>query len=108
MKQILLLTIATCLLFVSCKKDKQSEYYKALILQGGNHCDKGTWIQFDRPFPISSSSSDYSDKFNVTNLPETDNIPGKTISVKFTYDQSGTICTAMWQSYPSIVLTDVE
>jgi|GEM_PF-4270618 len=110
MKQIFIWVIALCLLNISCKKDKQSDYYKALVLQGGNFCEskKGTWIQLDQQIPISQSSSVYSSIFNAVNLPDTDNVPGKRISVKFIFDQSGTACPALYLSHPSIILTDVK
>lgn len=108
MKKVITLAAALCTLFTSCKKDKQSDYYKAVALQGGNHCDKGTWIQLDQQVPVSVSSSVYSNMFNAVNLPDADNVPGKTINVKFTYDQSGTVCTAMWQSYQNVILTDIK
>jgi hypothetical protein len=108
MKRLLLVISALCFINISCKKDKYYDYYKAEVLQGGNHCEKGTWIQLDHEIPLSPSSSAYSAIFNAVNLPETDNIPGKRINVKFTFDQSGTVCPAMWEIHPSIILNDVK
>ena len=108
MKQVFMLGTALCILITSCKKDKHSDYYKAVVLQGGNHCEKGTWIRFDQQLPISPSSSNYSSTFYALNLPANDNVPGKSIYVKFTYDTSGTICPTLWQISPDIVLTDIK
>lgn len=106
MKKLLLVITVLCIINISCKKDKHSDYYKAEVLQGGNHCEKGTWIKFDQQIALSPSG--YSNIFNVVNLPDAYNVPGQKISVTFTFDQTAVVCPAMWQSHPSIILTDIK
>lgn len=105
MKKILLFTIVTYLLFISCKKDNQPKYYQATVLQGTNPCRKGTWIKLQNTIPVQSAGS--SDTFNAINLPEAYNIPGKQIQVIFNFEQPE-VCTAFGLEYPSVKITDVK
>ena len=105
MKQVLMVIIIVCLLNISCKKDKQSEYYKAVVMQSGQYCAKGTLIKLEKKLTMGSETTD---TFNAINLPDSYNVPGNNIEVKFKFDQSAVLCTFQYQNFQSIILTDVK
>jgi len=106
MKQVILLAMALCLFNVACKKEKQSDYYKAKVLQGGNYCGKGTWVKLEQAIPTPSAGS--SNILNVMNLPDAYNVPGKTIEFSFKFDQTVRVCDAYHDYYPNVNVSDLQ